>query len=85
MKKYEGLFGKERKKENETKDKFSDLNGRSKIDDAYNWHQLVFKLITELNTTEKKVYRMNYISSLNWLSYFKQRDEVANGKSVQQR
>ena len=37
---------------------------------------MVHTLLTELNTTEEKVYKMNYISCLNWLSYFKQRDEV---------
>jgi len=79
---YEGLFGKAKKKK-EGQDKFSDLNGRSTIDDAYSWHIMVHKLLVELNSSEKKVYKMNYISCLNWLSYFKQRDEVAQGGKVQ--
>lgn len=46
------------------------------MDEKFNWHNIIYKLITELNTTEKKVYKMNYISCLNWLSFFKNRDEV---------
>lgn len=37
---------------------------------------MIYTFITELNTTEDKVYEMNYISGLNWLSYFKNRNEV---------
>jgi len=44
---------------------------------------MVHKILTELNTTEGKVYKMNYISCLNWLSYFKQRDEVSKNKQIE--
>ena len=37
---------------------------------------MIFKFITELNTTEDKIYEMNYIHCLNWLSFFYQRDKV---------
>ena len=48
----------------------------TKMDPKFKWHQLIFKFITELNMTEPDVYKMNYISALNWLSFFENRDEV---------
>lgn len=45
---------------------------------------MIHTLIKELNTTEKKVYEMNYISTLNWLAYFQNRDEVIKNKNKQQ-
>lgn len=38
---------------------------------------MIHKLIKELNTTESEVYEMNYISVLNWLSYFYEQDKIA--------
>lgn len=70
-----GLFGKPKKKK-EKVDRFADLNGPTQMDEKFNWHNIIYKLITELNMTENKVYKMNYISCLNWLSFFKNRDEV---------
>lgn len=32
-------------------------------------------MIQELNTTEEKLYKKNYISVLNWLSYFYERNK----------
>jgi hypothetical protein len=40
------------------------------------WHSLTKRLIDELNITPDKVYEMNFVASCNWLSYFKERDEV---------
>jgi len=79
-KKYEGLFGKPTKKKEKKKGKFEDLNGRTQIDEQFNWFAIIDKLIKELNKSDNEVYEMNYISSLNWLSYFKQRDEVEYNK-----
>ncbi|CAA6810361.1 MAG: Unknown protein [uncultured Sulfurovum sp.] len=70
------MFGKPKKEKKKKVDRFADLNGPTKMDEKFNWHNIIYKLITELNTTEKKVYKMNYISCLNWLSFFKNRDEV---------
>jgi len=36
---------------------------------------MVKKLVDELNLTPDKVYEMNYIDCLNWLSLFYQRDQ----------
>ena len=49
----------------------------------WKWHQVVHGLITELNITEKKVYKMNYISVLNWQSYFYERSKVAEAIAKQ--
>jgi hypothetical protein len=35
---------------------------------------MILKLIKELNVKPDDVYEMNYISCLNWLSLFHQRD-----------
>lgn len=34
----------------------------------------------ELNTTENKIYKKNYISCLNWLSYFYEENQVMENK-----
>jgi hypothetical protein len=36
---------------------------------------MVDKLVKELNLTPDKVYEMNYIDCLNWLSMYHQRDK----------
>jgi len=37
---------------------------------------VVDKFIKEMNKTDIEVYEMNYISTLNWLGFYKNRDEV---------
>jgi hypothetical protein len=46
---------------------------------------MISLLIKELNTTIEGAYEMNYISVLNWLSYFKHRAEVENNAKKQNR
>ena len=73
------MFKKVKKNESDASekfDRFSDFANKESIDERFKWHQLIYKLIKELNTTENKVYKMNYISCLNWLAFFKERDEV---------
>ena len=41
----------------------------------WQWHMMIEKLIKELNLTPDKVYEMNYIDCLNWLSMFNDRDK----------
>ena len=36
----------------------------------------------ELNKTDDDVYEMNYISCLNWLGYFKNKEELKNKDSL---
>jgi hypothetical protein len=40
------------------------------------WLGFVHMLLKELNTTDTQIYKKNYISCLNWMSYFYQRDKV---------
>lgn len=42
------------------------------LDERWGWHNIIFSLIQKLNSTEKEIYAMNYISVLNWLAYFKE-------------
>jgi len=41
-------------------------------------------LIKETNQTEAEVYDMNYIHSLNWLSYLKNVNDVQNNINKKQ-
>lgn len=44
------------------------------------WLQMVHILLKELNTTDEEIYKKNYISCLNWMSYFYQRDKVVESQ-----
>jgi len=57
-------------------DRFSDLNGQSKISDKWNWYTIIQTFITRLNMKMDEVYQMNYISSLNWLSFWYEENKV---------
>lgn len=37
-------------------------------------------LLKELNTTDEKIYKKNYIGCLNWLSYFYQKNKIEQSK-----
>jgi hypothetical protein len=39
---------------------------------------MVLKLVKELNSKPDEVYAMNYISCLNWLSLFHQKEREEN-------
>jgi hypothetical protein len=41
---------------------------------------MVYWLMKELNTTDKVIYKKNYISCLNWLSYFYQKNKINESK-----
>ena len=49
----------------------------------WKWHQIIHMLIENLNTTEKKIYKMNYISCLNWQGYFYERNKVLEALAKQ--
>jgi hypothetical protein len=36
----------------------------------------------KLGESENKIYKKNYISCLNWLSYFKNLDDIKNKNSL---
>lgn len=46
---------------------------------------MIYKFIKELNMKEKEVYKMNYISALNWLSYFDAVNKLEEAKAQQQK
>ncbi len=50
---------------------------------VFKWHSIVHVMCKELNLTPKKVYKNNYIDTLNWLSFYKekQRVEKVNSKN----
>lgn len=51
-----------------------------KIENKYLWLGMVHLLLKELNCTDKDIYEKNYISCLNWMSYFYQRNKVEEQK-----
>lgn len=51
----------------------------------WQWHLMVYKLVDELNLTPEKVYKMNYIDCLNWLSMFAERDKYKEILNKQKR
>lgn len=53
------------------------------MDPRYKWYNLIHIFIKELNMKVDEVYEMNYISGLNWLSFFKNRNEVENNRNKQ--
>jgi hypothetical protein len=54
------------------------------MDSKWKWHNLIYKLIKELNIDEDKVYKKNYISTLNWLSFFYEKNKVEEAQLKQQ-
>jgi hypothetical protein len=77
---YEGLFKTNKKKNKEKNNRFDDLNGPTKISDRFRHHQLVYYLMKELNDTDEGIYKRNYISCLNWMAFFYERDKVEQAK-----
>jgi hypothetical protein len=41
---------------------------------------MVYTLLKELNTTDTIIYEKNYISCLNWMSYFYQKNKIEISK-----
>ena len=59
----------------ENKGRFESINPTS-IDPKFAYHQMIHTIIKETNSTEKEAYKKNYISTLNWLSYLKNVEDV---------
>lgn len=75
---YEGLFPKNKRDVNST-DRFGQEN-LDEIDPKFEWYNLIFTFVKELSMKENEIYEMNYIHSLNWLSYFKNKNDVEKNK-----
>jgi len=52
------------------------------MDQKYVWLDFTYKLMKELNKTDEEVYKMNYISCLNWLGYFKNKEDIKDKNSL---
>lgn len=50
------------------------------IDKRFVWLEWVYTLLKELNTTDTAIYEKNYISCLNWMSFFYQKNKVNESK-----
>jgi hypothetical protein len=46
------------------------------VNDKFNWFKILQTFITKLNMKLDEVYDMNYISSLNWLSFWYEESKV---------
>lgn len=73
-KSYSDLF-----KSSKSKGRFDRINP-TEIDDKFKWHSMIHTLINELNMTVDKVYEQNYLSTLNWLSFFDNKRTVEINK-----
>jgi hypothetical protein len=58
------------------------LGEKKKLDDRYEWLDFVYNLMERLKETEEQIYKKNYISCLNWLSYFKNINDMKNKNSL---
>jgi hypothetical protein len=50
----------------------------------WQWHLMVYKLVSELNMKPEEVYKMNYLDALNWLSLFHEKDKYVEQMQRQQ-
>jgi hypothetical protein len=58
------------------------LGEQKKMDDRYKWLDFVYTLMEKLKEPEEKIYEKNYISCLNWLSYFKNINDTKDKNSL---
>ena len=42
----------------------------------------VFNLMKALNKSDTEIYKMNYVSCLNWLGYLKNKEELKDKNSL---
>jgi hypothetical protein len=56
------------------------LNGPEEVSDDFKVFGTIHYLMKELGEKEKAIYKKNYIHCLNWISYFKQRDDAERAR-----
>jgi|AntAceMinimDraft_18_1070375.scaffolds.fasta_scaffold655055_2 hypothetical protein len=78
MEQYSGLF-KTKKKGKDKPSRYDDFGGQQ-LDDRYKWLAYIEIFIEKLNLKETEVYVMNYIHTLNWLGYWKNKNDVKSAK-----
>jgi hypothetical protein len=52
------------------------LGEKKKLDERFQWLDFVYMLMEKLNLKEDEVYKMTYVHCLNWLGYFKNKEEL---------
>lgn len=79
---YEGYFGKRKKTKEEDEERGFGPQATFNIK-KWQWLMMVDKLVKELNMTPDEIYKMNYISCLNWLSMYHEKEtyEKMNNKN----
>jgi uncharacterized alpha-E superfamily protein len=45
------------------------------FDDKWIYHTMIYRIANELNFNPNEVYELLILDTLNWLSFFKERDE----------
>lgn len=50
-------------------------NETADLDDKWIYHSMIYKMVEELNYTPNDVYELVVVDALNWLSFFKERDD----------
>ncbi len=58
------------------------MGDKKKMDNRYVWLDFVYTLMEKLNLKEDEVYKMSYVHCLNWLGYFKNKEELKNKNSL---
>ena len=81
FKQYEGLYKKQRPI-NDPEGRFTKKLKEKKLDDRYKWLDFVYILMDKMREPEDKIYEKNYISCLNWLSYFKNKEDIKDKNSL---
>lgn len=74
---YEGYFGKPKKIDKDEDEKPRKPNTDKGFNySKWQWHLMVDKLVKELNMKPDEVFSMNWIAALNWLSMYKEKDNM---------
>lgn len=47
----------------------------AELNDDWVWHSMIYRVCKELNYNPNQVYDLVIVDTLNWLSFFKERDE----------
>jgi len=45
------------------------------MNDDWVWHSMIYRICKEINYNPNQVYELNIIDCLNWLSFFKEKDD----------
>jgi hypothetical protein len=60
-------------------------NETATFNDGWLWHTIIFRLCKELNYIPEQIYELVLTSCLDWMSFFKERDEYEQKLADQQK